>query len=1279
MASTSLVLMLGYGVIFMTLFVIGMLFWWSRNKSYSNQEHIDLKDFFDKAPCGYHALDPNGLVLEMNQTELTWLGYSREEVVHRKNLTDLVTNASKAVLATYFKTFHATGRLDNLQVEFLRKDGTSYSAIVYATAILDSHGNFLRSRTVVYPDSGSLKIESQFLGLIDSLPDTVIIVNQAGLVALSNAESERAFGYTRSELTGRPVTVLIPDLKNINDSTQSMQDLYAKRKDGSVFPVEISLNPRIVGQEYLVFATVRDITLRKEAEQHTQFLATIANNIQDPIFATDNDFKIIRWNQAAEDLFGWKEREVLGKTALSVLKIIYPNGSREEILKSYRSKGFWQGELIYHTFSGVTLNVWVTSGTLKDSRGQITGSLVLIRDITRQKKNEQQIALLASMVENTNDAMYSVDRDFQVLTWNRASEETYGFKRDEVIGRSVYDIIRSTMTKEQRAEIRSKIVSFNNWHDEIEHFTKAGKLINVLAATSAIRNEAGEVFAYVSTARDITERKEIEKQLQFLAAITNSIEDVVMVTDTNFIITKWNSAAERILGWRESEVIGKPADILQINNLNATRDSIVAEVADKGFWTGEAIIPTKAGETGYYTATYCPLMGEKSMPTGYLILARDITPLKAAEAALHELNNELEDRVKQRSAELVKSEAFNRGLFNSLHAQIAVIDEQGVIVSVNKNWEQFAKSNGLNDLSSVSPGVNYLEVCRRAEAEGDDLAGEVATGLEAVISGRQATFEIEYPCHSPQEQRWFSMRANQMGHEQSKVVIAHSEITQRKLTELRIVESEERFRSIYATSSDAILQTKPDGTILAANAAACEMFGWSEAELLKLGRKGLIFEDDDRVVAGLNERDRTGQIHSIWRHKRKDGAPFWGEVSSSLFTTSDGELRASVFIRDITERLIMQKLLTEKEQQLQLFVKYSPAAMAMFDDKMRYIMTSDRYLSVYGMDRKLTGRSHYDVFPEITQEWRDVHARCLAGASEKKDEEVFYRADGSISWMKWEIVPWYRSSGQVGGIILMSEDITARKQIEDQIKQLNESLEQKVELRTEQLSMVNKELEAFSYSVSHDLRAPLRAISGYAEILVEDYKGKLDAEGQRVIDTIVRNTNRMGRLIDDMLNFSRLGRLNVSQAHINMEDVVHKVVADLTQTADTKAKITVKELLPAQADLDMITQVWTNYIGNAIKYSSKQASPKIEIGSYREDERIVYYVKDNGAGFDNQFAGKLFGVFQRLHGQSEFSGTGVGLAIVKRIVEKHNGSVWGIGDPGKGATFYFSLPLTPIV
>ena len=298
-----------------------------------------------------------------------------------------------------------------------------------------------------------------------------------------------------------------------------------------------------------------------------------------------------------------------------------------------------------------------------------------------------------------------------------------------------------------------------------------------------------------------------------------------------------------------------------------------------------------------------------------------------------------------------------------------------------------------------------------------------------------------------------------------------------------------------------------------------------------------------------------------------------------------------------------------------------------------------------------------------------------SGQAKLNYEEPQSTPNGDRIWLRTSKIPLRDQVGNIRGLLGTYEDITEKKRAEEEIRTLNAELEQRVALRTAQLEAANKELEAFGFSISHDLRAPLRAIDGFTRILEEDYGPLLDEEGRRLCGVVRQNTRHMNQLIDDLLRLSRLGRAEMEFLSNDMQSMAESVFQELT-APETRDRIDFQAdtLPPAMGDPILLRQVWTNLISNAVKFSSKRAQPKIEIGCRSTPEEDVFFIRDNGAGFDRQYAGRLFGVFQRLHSTTEFEGTGVGLAIVQRIIHRHGGRVWAEGAVDQGATFYFTLP-----
>jgi PAS domain S-box-containing protein len=321
----------------------------------------------------------------------------------------------------------------------------------------------------------------------------------------------------------------------------------------------------------------------------------------------------------------------------------------------------------------------------------------------------------------------------------------------------------------------------------------------------------------------------------------------------------------------------------------------------------------------------------------------------------------------------------------------------------------------------------------------------------------------------------------------------------------------------------------------------------------------------------------------------------------------------------------------------------------------------------------LIGKNDYDFFPKEQADFftaKDREALAKNGVTDIP-EELIDTANGP-KWLHTKKIPLRDSEGKPIYLLGISEDITGRKNNEDQIRSLNTELKNNVN----QLESTNNELEAFTYSVSHDLRAPLRAIHGYSAILEKEYADKLDADAKSMMASVMNNALKMGQLIDDLLALSRFGKKELQVKETDMTELVKQGLTELKKSMDTsKAKITIDQLHKAIVDPALLFQVFFNLLSNAVKYSSLKDKPEITISSKKQNDEIIYTVSDNGSGFDMKYYDKLFGVFQRLHDAHEFEGTGVGLALVKRIITRHNGRVWAEAEVEKGATFYVALPI----
>lgn len=371
-----------------------------------------------------------------------------------------------------------------------------------------------------------------------------------------------------------------------------------------------------------------------------------------------------------------------------------------------------------------------------------------------------------------------------------------------------------------------------------------------------------------------------------------------------------------------------------------------------------------------------------------------------------------------------------------------------------------------------------------------------------------------------------------------------------------------------------------------------------------------------------------------------------------------------------------ERALMEHEMRFRALIEYGADLIYIIDDKFIARYASPSAFHVLGYDENTPFQNeiyellHPDEKEMITEKLKEVLNNPGIPIT---GQLRLPRKNGGHIWVEGTATNLFHVEA-VKGIVCNLRDITERKQAEMEITELNESLEAKIIERTAELEEANRGLESFSYSVSHDLRAPLRIISGYSGLLHKKYTEALPTEAKEFITNIKENARHMGQLIDDLLNLSRLGRQDLSKTKVDMNAAVATVMKEL-KSADGKinGSVRIYDIKPTIADDGLIKQVWANLISNAIKYSGKKTKPIIEVGSYNKAGNTTYYVKDNGAGFDMKHADKLFKAFQRLHDKSQFEGSGIGLAIVHSIITKHGGKIWAEGKEGKGATFFFTL------
>ena len=498
----------------------------------------------------------------------------------------------------------------------------------------------------------------------------------------------------------------------------------------------------------------------------------------------------------------------------------------------------------------------------------------------------------------------------------------------------------------------------------------------------------------------------------------------------------------------------------------------------------------------------------------------------------------------------------------------------------------------------------------------------------------------------------------------------HRQIEERKRAEDQLLLQ----KIALEAAANAIVITDTNGIIRWVNPSFSELSGYSIEEAI--GQSQRIIHSGVHDKAFYKVLWDTVLEGRVWRgeivNKKKNGELYTEDMIITPVRDNNGVIVSFIAIKqDITERKRAEQKVRTSESRYRSTLDSMLEGCQIIGLDWRYLYLND-VADAHNRRPKeeLLGKRYMDAWPGIeSTHVFEVIRQSLMERVARSLENEFTFPDGRKGWFELRIYPVPE------GVVILSIDITDRKRVEEEISELNKELEQRVVERTAELEAANKELEAFSYSVSHDLRAPLRHIDGFADLLHKHSEKQLDEKGRRFLKTITDSAKQMGMLIDDLLVFSRMGRVEMRGGTVDTGEIVRGLIERISQANHGRTIEWVVDGLPVvEGDASMLRLVFQNLLENAVKYSRPRDRARIEIGCVENLDEHSFHVRDNGVGFDMQYASKLFGVFQRLHGLDEFEGTGIGLANVRRIVERHNGRTWAEAVVDQGATIHFSLP-----
>lgn len=618
---------------------------------------------------------------------------------------------------------------------------------------------------------------------------------------------------------------------------------------------------------------------------------------------------------------------------------------------------------------------------------------------------------------------------------------------------------------------------------------------------------------------------------------------------------------------------------------------------------------------------------------------------------------------------------FLSATIDALAAHIVVLDSMGTIVAANAAWRRFARENhGEEQASGV--GINYLTICARAADEGLSEATAVATGIRQVLTQQQKEFSLTYACHSPTEERWFTVNISGFENDGATwAVVAHEDVTALRKREQAVRQHEEWFRSLSTASSIGLFQTNAAGLYVHTNPRWREIYGLTSAESQGSGW--------GRVI---HPKDRQ-QVHTAWEVAVREGQEFcrefrlitsanvtrWVRVHSKPMNAEDGEHIGYVgTVEDITASKESEEALRRSEERWQLALQGANEGIWDWKVQSNDLFFSPRFKEIMGFaDREAPDRFDFwieRVHPEdverVMQEIRDHFSKQISFYS----VECRMRCrDDSYRWVFIRGQAVWDESGFAVRMVGSISDITARKHIEAEKSAFAEKVLES-----------NRELQQFASVASHDLQEPLRKIQAFGERLQSNHSRELSEEGQDYLQRLLSAADRMRTLINDLLVLSRVTTKARPMVPVDLTQVVHDVVTDLeVRVAQSGGCVRVSTLPTVEADPLQMRQLLQNLIGNALKFHQAGAAPIVKIAGVliRDDCWCEIRVEDNGIGFDTKHLGRIFAPFQRLHTRQQYEGSGMGLAICRKIVERHKGTITATSVPGQGATFIITLPV----
>lgn len=1045
-----------------------------------------------------------------------------------------------------------------------------------------------------------------------------------------------------------------------------------------------------------LFGISKDITERKIDEkalmESESKYRTIFENTGIAFAVMEEDTTISLMNNEAEKIMGYSKDEIEGKRRWTefIAKKDDLNKMEEyhRLRRSDPDAAPQKYEFQAVTKGGIIKDIIITISMIPGTKKTIASFL----DNTDRKNIERALkeseARYRTIFENTGIAFMLIEEDMIISLINGEVEKTFGFLKEEVEGKKKWtEFVASDddlKLMKMYHQIRRENPESAPKEYEFHAINKEGNIRNVLVTVSMIPGSKMSIASFL----DITERKKIEKALkdskdEFKTLIENSPLGITRF-DRNLRYVFINPAGANIMGFPQEKYIGKTyKEIGTPEELLSTVEPILKRI----FKTGkpenfEFTIQSPEG-LKYYESRNIPEFDENGNVKSVLAVAADITQQKKAQEELKHAHDTLELKVQERTKELkesnkqLKQEIEERkkaesALYREKVRAQTYLDIAGVVlVAINRDLTiSLINKKGIEIVGYSADeiiGKSFIDfIPERFKPELIDIATHI-------ISGNLKGFEhYEGPILTKNdEERLISWNIAVLRDDNGNFInalISGEDITESKKAEEKIL----RLANIVESSDDAIIGLTLDGIITSWNKGAGKVYGYAAEEMLGKGYSSLFSPSQikkiDEYMAELKEGKNI--IHYEAKRLRKDGNEIY--VSMNLFSVKNVEGKVtgiSVISRDITESKKAEEALRESEERFKILFEYAPDPYFLTDMKGNFLdgnKAAERLINlkkekVIGKNIVKLGLISEDQIPKVFK----LLQENIQGATTGPEEFILNKKDSTK--VPVEITGYPIEIRGQKLVLGMARDISERKKSEEKLKET-----------IHELKRSNDELQQFAYITSHDLQEPLRTIASFTQLLERRYKNKMDTDADEFIEFIVDAATRMKEMIQGLLDYSRIGTKGGEFSLIDTGEVLIMVLSNLhAAISESKANITYDKLPTVIADKNQLIQLFQNMISNAIKFKKKDAAPKIHVSAMKDEkkEEFIFSVSDNGIGLEPQYKDKIFEVFKRLHTMDEYKGAGIGLAISKRIIERHGGRIWVESELGKGSTFYFTLPI----